>query len=152
MCSSDLYAQRITGSGSIPAHWPVNGAPVCISQSLQYPYAICPDSLGGAIIMWLDAGGITTNQSKAQRIDRFGALGNAEPVLARIADVPKDQGGKVQLTWRASYLDADPDYAVGSYSIWRSTTLAAAQRAVARGARWSGEEGLAKTPVAPKPG
>jgi hypothetical protein len=38
----------------------------------------------------------------AQRIDRFGALGNAEPVFTRIKDVAGDQGGFIRLQWKAS--------------------------------------------------
>src|SRR5262249_54428521 len=65
-------------------------------------------------------------------------LGDARPAFASIRDVAKDQGGQVRLVWNASYLDADPFYAIGSYWIWRQTPATVAQDAVGQGGAWLG--------------
>ncbi len=133
---ADVYALRIAPGGGLPPGWKEGGTPVAIAPDLTFAYAACADSAGGALIGYIDygAGGGTT-VSRVQRIDRFGALGNAEPAITKIADVPGDQGGHVQLTWTASYLDAGASPGVTSYTIWRSTTLAAAQAATRAGAQ-----------------
>jgi hypothetical protein len=149
--NDDVYAQRITADGSVAPHWPLDGAPVCIAPDIQTAFAAtAPDSAGGVLIGWIDPRNPGQNMSMTQRIDRFGALGNAEPRISSIADVPHDQGGAVKLSWDASYLDADPGYAIGNYWIWRATMLSAAQRGVARGGCWL-DASLVPS-AAPRPG
>ncbi|HET7226654.1 MAG TPA: FlgD immunoglobulin-like domain containing protein, partial [Candidatus Eisenbacteria bacterium] len=68
-----------------------------------------------------------------QNIDKWGALGNAAPAIVAVKDVPNDQGGAVRVSWNASYLDAYPGYAIGSYWLWRQVPASAAQAALRSG-------------------
>jgi hypothetical protein len=62
-------------------------------------------------------------------------LGNPEPALLSVEDVPGDQGGKVRIRWAASYLDSLPLIEISSYGVWRQTTETVANAAVRRGSR-----------------
>jgi FlgD Ig-like domain len=137
-----LVAQRLLPNGSPGLRWPYYGA--IVSAQLFYTSInamIVPDGAHGAIVGWSDQrSGIppASYTVYAQRIDLFGALGNAEPKIVSIKDAPKDNGGFVRLLWNASYLDSDPYYEVGTYWIWRQTPAVAAAQAVRAGARWLG--------------
>jgi len=52
--TSDIYAQRVTGGGTIPPGWPVNGVALCTAANNQGPSAIISDGQGGAIVTWQD--------------------------------------------------------------------------------------------------
>ena len=52
----------------------------------------------------------------------------SRPSIASVKEVPNDQGGKVKLNWRASYLDVDPYYTIANYRVWRSVPEAARLR------------------------
>jgi hypothetical protein len=135
----DVYAVRVTATGALAPHWPSGGAPVCIAPDVQYGVLAAGDGAGGMIVTWADSRPGYPAFAYAQRIDRFGALGDASPHLTSVRDLGGDQGGSVRLTWNASVLDADPGYDVGAYWIWRQTPSAIAARAVRDGGRWLGE-------------
>lgn len=145
--SYDVFATRITGSGSPAAGWVADGVPVCIANGDQYPAQLCSDGSGGAIISWGDNRNAPAYGVYAQRIDRFGDLGNAEPSILQVKDVPNDQGGSVKLSWSASYLDNDPQFGIANYWIWRSVPGSIANAAIAAGRGVLAEDG-----VAPRPG
>ncbi len=66
--NSDIYAQRINGSGVV--QWTANGLAICTNSSNQYSPFIVRDMNGGAIIAWNDNRG---NQFiYAQRINAAG--------------------------------------------------------------------------------
>jgi hypothetical protein len=49
---SDLYAQRLNGSGV--AQWAANGVPVCTAADEQSNAVLSPDGAGGVVIAWED--------------------------------------------------------------------------------------------------
>ena len=114
----DVYAQRISGAGAI--QWTSNGAALCTALGNQDFVNVVPDGTGGAIVAWRDMRVVTNHDIYAQRIERYGQLGNPEPVITRVQDLPNDQGGYVKVSWDASYLDADPTYGVYEYRVFRS--------------------------------
>lgn len=117
--NSDVYAQRISGTGA--AQWAANGTVVSAAAFLQDSPCIASDGAGGAIVAWQDARTVTTLYDiYAQRIERYGQLGNPEPVITSVSDVRNDQGGFVKVAWSASYLDEDPVYGVSEYRVFRS--------------------------------
>ena len=120
-----VYARRVSATGS--TMWTSNGVPLCTIGDSDVGICICPDDAGGAIAAWGGLHGAATYDIHAQRVDRFGAIGEAEPVIAAVEDVAGDQGGQVVVEWTASYLDADPAFGIESYSVWRQvpTTLVA---------------------------
>ena len=143
--NNDIYAQRVTAAGA--TQWTYNGVALCAAASNQVTPTIASDGAGGAIVTWQDYRSGTNNDIYAQRIERFGKLGNPEPVSAGIRDVPNDQGGKVKVDWYGSYLDADPNYEIANYTVWRSAPPNVALSAVHAGAQLLGpEEALPTAP------
>jgi hypothetical protein len=135
----DLYAGRLTASGSVPNRWTSSGTPLLVAPDYQDSLLVASDGAGGLIVAWREFGWIDYYTTRLQHMDTFGALGDAGPAITAVADVPADQGGKVLVTWDASYLDAVPGIEVGKYWIWRSIPMDAAERAVTAGARWDDE-------------
>lgn len=117
--SSDwtLYAQRIGVAGT--ALWATNGVAVQTSLSLSAG-RFCSDGAAGVIAAWADYRSQTSQDVYAQRVERYGQLGNPEPSITSVSDVKNDQGGSVKVTWSASYLDADPVFGVYEYRVFRS--------------------------------
>ena len=128
----DVYAQRVSAAGAVQWQW--DGVAVCTALGDQQVPSVISDGAGGAIVVWQDPRGPTTD-IYAQRIERFGKLGSPEPTIASVRDVPNDQGGKVKVSWFASYLDADPGYEITNYTIWRSAPPNVALAALRAGAR-----------------
>jgi hypothetical protein len=129
--NADIYARRASAAGTV--QWTANGVALCTATNDQLYPTIVSDGAGGAIVTWYD------NRSGnydiyAQRVDRFGYLG-PEPTIASVRDVPNDQGGKVKLSWYASWLDAAFDPNLAAYDIYRSAPGSAAQTAARQGAR-----------------
>jgi flagellar hook capping protein FlgD len=131
---ADAYAQRVSAGGA--RLWDADGAAVSAAAGDQTYIKVISDGASGAIATWADLrlGPSTSNADiYAQRIERFGQLGNPEPAIVQIKDVPNDQGGKVSIQWTASYLDAVPNNPVGEYWIWRQVPTAMALNALRRG-------------------
>ena len=127
---TDIYAQRVNAAGSIL--WPYNGVALCSAGGAQNTPRNAWDGAQGAIVAWRDArSGV--NDIYAQRVERFGQLGNPEPSIVKIKDVPNDQGGKVNIEWTASYLDVAPGNPIDSYWVWKQVPTAAAFSALRRG-------------------
>ncbi|HET7250170.1 MAG TPA: hypothetical protein VFI79_10015 [Gemmatimonadales bacterium] len=140
--SFDIYAQRLNPSGGFL--WSFDDVAVCTQpagQSLPeedgMAPTLAPDGGGGAIVAWEDSRN-DAGDIYAQRVERFGRLGNPEPVITKASDVLADQGGEVSLQWTASYLDVSPTFEIADYSIWREAPAAAAQAALRSGARLLG--------------
>jgi hypothetical protein len=132
---SSIYASRVTANGSLPLAWTYDGTPIRVVANLCSIPVIAADGGTGFGIAWTDYR-LTPTQIYAQRVERFGVLGNPEPVITRVKDVAQDQGGEVRIDWSASWPDADPTYGVSAYWVWRQVPIASAQTAVARGATW----------------
>jgi uncharacterized protein (DUF779 family) len=129
--NADTYAMRLTPNG---LYWISGGLPVELVTGQQYQPWPVADANGGAIVAWSDSrtGGYDIY---ANRIDRSGYMGDPAPAMAGVKDVPNDQGGYVKVQWKASYLDADPIYFIGSYTVWRSIPPNLAQQLLACGTR-----------------
>src|SRR5262249_51644249 len=53
--SYDMYAQHLTGSGSVAPGWPETGLPVCVQPGeVGGPYFALPDDSGGVVFEWGD--------------------------------------------------------------------------------------------------
>jgi hypothetical protein len=121
----DVYAQRVSGSGIV--QWPTNGIRAGGGPTAQLRGTLAADGAGGAVVAYFEQQYEPTGLGDivAQSIERFGRLGEPQPFLTRVRDVPNDQGGSVQVEWTASYLDAYPGMSVSRYSIWRQVPDAA---------------------------
>ncbi len=126
--------QRLLGNGAAPLGWPAPTLGIVPGLApLQGDFALAPDGAGGVIAAWTD-GRASSYGVYAQRIERFGRLGNPEPSIVSVRDVPVDQGGRVRVSWTPSYLDAEPAFGVASYRIWRQVPARLAAQALAAGA------------------
>ena len=128
----DIYGQRVTSAGALT--WGSTGIGAAIGPTDQWWPVLAADASGNAIFAWNDPRS-GNNDVNASRVDARGYPGNPEPVIARVRDVPNDQGGKVRVTWNASYLDAAPAYTITEYRLWRSAPDAATLGNAARFAR-----------------
>lgn len=115
--SGDIYARRI-GSNGIP-QWTGNGNVVCAAADGQAALAMVETGTGSAILAWHDfrAGGAA--DIYAQRMDGLGYLGDPAPRITSVHDVPNDEGGYVKVSWNASYIDREPEYAIQHYIVER---------------------------------
>jgi transposase len=118
-----LYARRVSSTGNLM--WTSNGVPLCTNGTSDQGHWVTPDDVGGAIVAFSSTHGLNDFNIYAQRVDRFGAIGEAEPAITAIEDVAGDQGGQVVVEWTASYLDADPVFGIEAYSVWRQVPSAA---------------------------
>jgi hypothetical protein len=130
----DLYAQHVLATGAVDPAWPADGRALSTAAFDQLSPVSVPDGAGGAIVTWQDLRGAGSH-IYAQRVEAFGRLGNPEPAIASVADVPYDNGGHVKLSWAASYLDAAPLNGITQYEIWRSIPPGLAQARLRGGAR-----------------
>lgn len=116
----DLYVQHVLATGAVDPVWPVNGRALCTAPNSQYSPRVVEDGTGGAIVTWYDTRTPPTFDIYAQRVARFGYLGTPEAEIVAVNDVPNDQGGQVELSWNASYLDLASDTNLVAYDILRS--------------------------------
>jgi len=68
----DIYAQRITSSGTIA--WASNGLSICVASNTQINPKIETDGFGGAIIVWQDKRSNLDYDIYAQRVNGSGAV------------------------------------------------------------------------------
>ena len=113
----DVYAQRLNAAGAV--QWTAGGVRVGGGTQGQHLSTLVPDGAGGAFVANVDQRLDALGDILAQRVERFGHLGDPAPAITRVADVPNDQGGQVQVEWTASYLDTFPGLSVAQYTVWR---------------------------------
>ena len=133
--STSVFGARLTGAGALAPIWSFNGTPIRVVLGTIGAPLIAADGGTAFGVVWRDDRTAPT-QIYAQRVERFGVLGNPEPLITSIKDVIQDQGAKVRLAWNASWIDADPDYGVGAYWVWRQVPTTSALAAIAKGASW----------------
>ena len=131
--SLDIYAQRVTALGT--TQWASGGLAVCTAEAQADAPSVAEDGEGGAVIVFMDLRNDGLPDLYAQRVHHFGALGNPEPAIVSVDDLPYDQGGQVVVEWTASWLDADPLFGINSYAVWRQVPSGLVVAALAHGAR-----------------
>lgn len=134
----DLYAQHLSANGDLfgVPFTPYNGLAISAAAGRQSAPQMVGDGRGGVIAVWADGRNEVVDDIYAQRFDVNGTLGDASPVIVSVRDVPNDQGGKVKLTWNASFVDLERVFTAVEYRIWRSVppqALAAGALALRRG-------------------
>ena len=130
----DVYSHHVLAGGSVDPNWPADGRALCTASSDQQSPVLVSDGASGAIVTWQDLRSGTLDLY-AQRVARFGYLGTPEAEIINVRDVPNDNGGKVKLSWYASYLDTDSDPNFSAYDVYRSVPPNVAKQAVRDGAR-----------------
>ena len=126
------YLHRIAWNGTLP--WRANGVLVSGFGSTGFAATMVADGTGGAVTAWVDMRDGVNENVYAQYVDRNGLLGDAAPLITEARDVAHDQGGRLKLSWRASYIDVEPAFGITDYRVWRSvpTHLAFASGAAPR--------------------
>ncbi len=115
LVSTDIYAAHLTRQGNLV--WAANGAAVCTASGNQGAPTIAMDASGGAFVAWMDQRG-ANRDVYAQHVDKWGYLG-AQPVIARVKDVPNDQGSRDTVFCTASPNDSFPINVVSEYRVYQ---------------------------------
>lgn len=115
----DLFALRMLPDGSRDPHWLAAGNLVSSGDDYQDAVAAVPDGTGGAIAVWSDNRRPGLRRLYAQRIERFGRLGQPGATITSLRDIANDQGGKLRVSWNASRLDVSPANTITRYEVWR---------------------------------
>ncbi len=139
--ADDIYAEHLLASGFLDPAWPSNGRFICGAAGYQSLPMIVTDGSGGAIVCWQDQRNGSNYDIYAQKLEAYGRLGNPEPVIVSVRDVPFDNGGHVKVSWLASYLDAPPFIEINNYEVWRSIPAALATARLRAGSRLVGLAG-----------
>jgi hypothetical protein len=114
--STNLYAQRVSSGGA--KMWSIDGAPLCTEDETQYIYGGVSDDDGGAIYVWHDNRGVTTDLY-ISRIDSSAvkpwAL-NGLPLCAYsgsqlYAEIVPDGAGGAVVCWQDNRTGGDDIYA-----------------------------------------
>lgn len=129
---NDVYATHLMPSGAIAEGWTAE-TPICTALADQINAVLVSDGASGAILAWLDQRNNLSYDLYAQNVDKWGKLGVASPNIVSVKDIPNDQGGRVRVSWNASYLDAYPNYLIGSYWLWRQVPTSIAEAALRSG-------------------
>lgn len=108
----DIYAQRITGDGTIPPGWAIGGVPVSTAFGTQQDLSAASDGAGGVIVAWEDYTTETASDIFVQRVTGAGTIAPGWPANGFAAcAVPG-----FQLNPRLA-----PDGAGGAYVTWEDT-------------------------------
>ncbi len=76
---SNIFAQRIGASGTVPAGWDPDGNGFTLSTCFKFVVAVVPDGTGGALIAWSDEHCAPQHDLYAQRVTASGALAPGWP-------------------------------------------------------------------------
>jgi FlgD Ig-like domain len=112
---SDIYAQRIDGSGAV--QWTADGVALCTAADNQVNPTIDSDGAGGAIVTWMDFRSFAANDIYAQRISASGAVqwtANGVALCTAADDqvyptIDSDGAGGAIVTWYDSRSGTDSD-------------------------------------------
>jgi hypothetical protein len=134
---AEVRAQKIDHTGT--AQWENHGKKISVSPDYDREPFIVENGQGGVIMTWHDQNTSLPYQPDlmAQHIDRHGYTGSPEPFIQAVEDVPDDQGGKVEVSWDASYLDPWPYQEITYYSVWKSLSPASAMMLKESGIEYS---------------
>ncbi|MDD3642300.1 MAG: FlgD immunoglobulin-like domain containing protein [Candidatus Krumholzibacteria bacterium] len=119
----NVRVQRVDSGGA--AQWGSSGILLCGAADYQDCPRIMSNGAGGAVVVWHDSR-VGNYDIYAGNIDANGELYDPAPVIARVADVPADQGGQVWLEWDASRDETYAGNLVTHYTIWRAIDPVAA--------------------------
>lgn len=113
---ADIYVQRLASSGAVA--WVEDGLVLCKQGARQVDPALASDGADGGFVAWADArNGL--DDIYAQHVDAGGRVGDLQPTIAAIQDVPGDQGGRVRISIGRSPQDAAVAEPIARYSLWR---------------------------------
>ncbi len=125
--NTDIYAQRVDNGGT--TFWLYRGIPISLAAMTQISPSMVSDGAGGAVISWIDSRH-GNSDIYAQKVERNGYLSDPAPSIENVKDIINDQGGKVSVLWRPSYLDEGSNTTVTSYYIFRGVSTSAATNVI----------------------
>ena len=113
----DIYGRHITRDGQ--RGWDSEGQRVAAGLGEREHIRPVADGQGGALLAFTLVSDFVEADIYAQRVDRYGALGDASPHITAVEDVANDQGGRVTVLWEPSYLDQYDRRDVYLYRLFR---------------------------------
>lgn len=126
-----IVAKRYRPDGFVASGWSSAGNAVATTLAAYGVPLLMPTGDGGAFVTYYS--GTTSAAAYAQRMDRFGQLGDPSAKIVSVRDVPNDQGGRVRVSWTQSPLEQGFSPVVRGYQLWRQVPQAAAQAALRSG-------------------
>lgn len=81
--TSDVYAQHVLAAGIADPAWPRDGRAVCTAPGDQEDVSLLADNAGGALVIWRDFRGGTTQAVFAEHVLANGSVDAAWPVNGR---------------------------------------------------------------------
>lgn len=133
----DIYAQRITGGGTIAPGWPAGGVPLSTARGYQFFLSVAADGLGGALVAWEDYTNPTAADIFAQRVTAEGAIPPGWPPNG----VPVCTATSFQLNPSLA-----PDGSGGAFIVWEDTRSGATEDVYAQHVTASGSVALGWRP------
>jgi flagellar hook capping protein FlgD len=134
--NSDVYAQRVLGSGEVDPGWLENGRALCTAPENQYPRAIVTDGAGGAIVVWTDGRNEEDADVYAQHVLATGLVDRSWPADGQaVRSAPGEQDNPVMVVdgvggaivvWTDAHRGPD-GYYTGTYDLYAQHVLAAGQ-------------------------
>jgi len=116
---SDVYAQRVTNTGTIPAPWAADGMPVCVLAGIQTDIRIEADPRGGAFLVWRDRRNGVDSDIYAQSINGSGAPRWTTNGVVVVNSVNDQLSPTITYDGRFGLLVAWHDFRNGShYDVW----------------------------------
>jgi hypothetical protein len=112
----DVFAQRLSSTGA--RMWLNDYTPVSQAANSQGNATIVLGA-NGVLVAWDDSRGNTPSDIYAQRMEQDGLIGDPEPNILSVHDIPGDQGGQVRVRWVGSYRDLEPYSEIAQYFVDR---------------------------------
>ncbi|HEY3216539.1 MAG TPA: T9SS type A sorting domain-containing protein [Candidatus Eisenbacteria bacterium] len=96
---SDIYAQHVTASGTVPESWPANGLAICTIPGAQEAPAIAAGPPDGAFVTWADRRAGAANVYGARIAAGVATAIDQPPVLALSGAAPNPVVGDLVITF-----------------------------------------------------
>ena len=109
----DVYAQRVDAAGSV--RWTTDGILVCGETMAQSQADLVLVDENEVLVAWRDM----RDGNYDIYASRIALIHPDQPAITAVADVPRDQGGKLTIHWDASSSDVLPLEEITHYSVWR---------------------------------
>ncbi len=119
---TDLYAQHVTGNGTLASGWDPNGNEVCVRPNRQENPVMTGDGAGGAIVAWQDSRDLETSIDPLVYAQRIAADGVVPVQITAVRSEARD--GSVRIEWYAAALDDPAPVVERDHGGWRAVGFA----------------------------
>ena len=115
----DMFVQRLNSAGT--RLWADTPASSAVGYQGVGTIVLSTD---GVLVAWDDQRGNYPSDIYTQRVEQNGLVGDPEPRVLSVLDIPSDQGGQVRVRWLGSYRDLEPYGEIEQYFVDRGVGAA----------------------------